>query len=333
MRTPMRRWISYPILCNYYITTRCNARCVFCDIHHKNGKDADPEAVFRNLRDLKKLGVRFVDFTGGEPLLHPHLADILREAKRLRFFTTVTTNGLLYPKYAEKLRGMIDLLHFSLDSPVPDQHDAIRGVVCFHHVMESLTVAEALGEKPDILFTVTEENKQHLSEMARSAQKDRRMLLLNPVFPYCGNKAVNKKTLEEILGMASCPYVYVNRGILKLMKQGGNRTDRPRCRAVTTTVVISPDNCLLLPCFHRASQRIPIDGHLFKVHHSPFVQQVRKREGRFPFCGGCTISCYFDPSFTYGMDGYFFLSQISKVKYVWDKYIRASAKNLLKSRG
>ena len=37
----------------------------------------------QNLRDLKRLGVRVVDFTGGEPLLHRQLPDLLREAKQL----------------------------------------------------------------------------------------------------------------------------------------------------------------------------------------------------------------------------------------------------------
>jgi len=328
----MRKISLYPILCNYCLTTRCNARCTFCDIHQKKGLDAKTEEVLCNLKDLKKLGVRFIDFTGGEPLLHPHLPEILREAKRLQFLTTLTTNCVLYPKLAHKIIGLVNYLHFSLDSPHPEEHDAIRGVVCFDRVMESLKVAEALGEKPDILFTVTNQNVRRLPEMVRFAQSLRRILLLNPVFSYFDNEGVSQQTLDAVLAAASLPYVYVNRGILRLMKIGGNRSNRPRCRAVTTTVVISPDNHLLLPCYHRAVRKIPINGNLLKIRRSRTAEHFRRREGRFPSCEGCTISCYLDPSFTYGLDDYFLLSQLSKMKYVWDKYVREPVESIIKNK-
>ena len=63
-----------------------------------------PENVQANLNDLKKLGVKVIDFTGGEPLLHRQLPEFLQYAKKLKFITTVTTNTLLYPKYAERLK-------------------------------------------------------------------------------------------------------------------------------------------------------------------------------------------------------------------------------------
>ena len=97
----------YPLLCNYYVTTKCNARCIFCDIYKKPGRHADMNHVRENLRDLKKLGVAFVDFTGGEPLLHPHLPEILSFSKKLGLRSTVTTNTLLYPKFADQLKGKI----------------------------------------------------------------------------------------------------------------------------------------------------------------------------------------------------------------------------------
>ncbi len=325
----MSRLTPYPILCNYYITTRCNARCIFCDIYKKKGKNAKPEEVFRNLADLKKIGVRFIDFTGGEPLLHPVLPAFLRAAKKLGFFTTVTTNCILYPKRAKEIAGLIDLLHFSLDSPIKNEHDRIRGVPCFDSVVKSFYIAETLGEKPDILFTVTDENVKHLPEMAKIAKQLHRILLVNPVFSYFDNPSIHKKTLDLIFSFASEPYVYVNRGIIRFMKKGGNPTNHPRCRAVTTTIVISPDNYLLLPCYHKAVKKIPINDNLLKVHQSKIVKYFKRMEGRFSFCEGCTISCYFDPSFTYGVDNYFLLSQLSKVKYTAEKYFRAPIETIL----
>ncbi len=94
------RLVNHPVLCNYYVTYRCNASCDFCDIWEKPSPYVTIDDVTQNLIDLKKLGVKVIDFTGGEPLLHRNLIDFLSEAKRLGFITTVTTNTLLYPKLA-----------------------------------------------------------------------------------------------------------------------------------------------------------------------------------------------------------------------------------------
>ncbi len=108
-----------PILCNYYITYRCNAKCAFCDIWKKKSYRESPDCsladVAQNLPLLKKIGVKFIDFTGGEPLLHPALLEMLRRAKRYRFYTSVTTNCLLYPERAKELNRLIDLLHHRAD--------------------------------------------------------------------------------------------------------------------------------------------------------------------------------------------------------------------------
>ncbi len=142
-----------PSLCNYYLTYRCNARCDFCDIWERPSPYASPEAVWANLLDLKRLGVKVIDFTGGEPLLHRELGTYLEWAKKLGFVTTVTSNALLYPKYARSLAGKVDMLHFSLDFPDAERHNASRGVDCYGHVMESIRVSAELGERPDILYT------------------------------------------------------------------------------------------------------------------------------------------------------------------------------------
>ena len=143
---------SKPVLCNYYLTYRCNAKCGFCDIWERPSPYATLENAEANLKDLKRLGVKVIDFTGGEPLLHRQLPELLALAKSMKFITTVTTNALLYPKYAERLQGKIDMLHFSLDSPIQEEHDRMRGVACFDAVMRSIAIAKSLGERPRYSF-------------------------------------------------------------------------------------------------------------------------------------------------------------------------------------
>ncbi len=98
-----------PLICNYYVTLRCNQRCVFCNIPHTNAgtpdREPSPPQLVANLRDLKRLGVRLLDVTGGEPLLYRHLIGLLTVAKRSGLRTTLTTNGMLYPKLAAGAGG------------------------------------------------------------------------------------------------------------------------------------------------------------------------------------------------------------------------------------
>ncbi len=320
------RLTRHPVLCNYYLTYRCNAACHFCDIWEKPSPYATLENVEKNLRDLRRLGVRIIDFTGGEPLLHRDLPRFLEMAQHMGFLTTVTTNGLLYPKRAKELAGKVDMLHFSLDAASPEKHNSLRGgVPCFEFVAESLKVARQLGEKPDILFTVTPDNWQDIEAVYdRFVRPHGLILILNPVFAYRGVGGVElpQEALRALREWARRPGIYLNEAFLRLREEGGNSPTDPVCRAVSTTVVISPDNHLLLPCYHAHEEgyRFPIQGRLYDLYHSPPVQHLRQLEGRFSFCAGCVINCYMEPSFAVQLSPYFWASLPSTWRYVRQKW-------------
>lgn len=278
--------------------------------------------VTGNLQQLKRIGVKFIDFTGGEPLLHPQLPDMLILAKQLGFYTSVTTNCLLYDDRANELHGLVDLLHFSLDSLNPDVHNGLRGRSTFDSVMTSIATAQALGETPDLLFTVTPENIDSIDRLSEFAAEQRLMLIVNPIFKYCGQPELTMGMLERLDRYARKPYIYINAALHKLIRAGGNNTQYPRCYAVSSSVVISPDNCVLVPCFHRAATRLPIRGNLQHILESAEYKQQQQMQGKHDFCAHCTINCYFDPSFQYRLDSYLILSILSKAKYGFDKYIR-----------
>ncbi len=314
------------ILCNYYITYRCNAKCSYCDFWRKKSyreaTDCSIEDVAQNLLQLKRIGIKFIDFTGGEPLLHPDLPEILKLAKQNRFCTSVTTNCLLYPERAEELKGLINLLHFSIDSMDEEVNDRIQGKRSFASVMQSIEVAKSLGEHPDLLFTATPANFKAIEELALFAQNQKLILIVNPVFKYSEQSLLTDAALNYLDQFRYEKYVYINRGFHRLIRQGGNNQTKPRCRAISSTIVIAPQNDLLLPCFHQAQLAIPIKSNLHQILKSQTYCLVKKQQGTFPFCQGCTINCYFDPSFLYKIDRYFWLSLASKLKYGFDKYFR-----------
>ena len=326
------------LLCNYYVTYKCNAYCHFCDFadHAKFKKmpHASLEDFKTNLDQLAELGVKFIDLTGGEPLLNRNIAEMTRYAKIQKMQTSITTNSLLYHKYAEDLAGNVDLFHFSLDSPDEDEHNTIRGVNCFNSVLESIKIAKSLGEFPDILFTVTNDTYKKLPRMHEIAAKRDLVLLVNPVFSYFGNPGLSMEAIDFIEEYTEGKLdVYINPSFLKLRKNGGNRIEDPLCKAVSRVIVISPSNEIILPCYHFENEKINIDRPISEIQNSEKYQYFLKNEGRFDFCQGCTVNCYFEPSFAFPTNLYGLASVTSKFKYGYNKLIKQKIKRKIKKFG
>jgi MoaA/NifB/PqqE/SkfB family radical SAM enzyme len=319
------------LLCNYYVTYRCNAYCEFCHfgIHEnfKNTPFANLDNFKSNVSQLAEMGVKFIDLTGGEPLLHKNIAEMAKYAHDLKMQTSITTNGLLYKKYADKLVGNINLLHFSLDSPDEDEHNKIRKVDCYKNVFNSIEIAKSLGEFPDVLFTVTNETYKKLPRMHEIAQKYDLVLLVNPVFSYFGNPGLSEEAVNYVDEYCDGKMdVYLNKGFMKLRRDGGNNLDNPSCKAVSRVIVISPENEIILPCYHFANNRILIDKPIKAIRNSEKIKYYKKMEGRFDFCKGCTVNCYFEPSFAFPTNLYSISSLSSKFKYSYNKLVKQKIK-------
>src|SRR5256885_5609579 len=78
--------------------------------------------MFRRLDNLAELGTSVVTISGGEPLLHPELDDIIRRIRRHGIIAGLITNGyLLTGDRIERLnRGGLEWLQISIDNVTPD---------------------------------------------------------------------------------------------------------------------------------------------------------------------------------------------------------------------
>jgi len=310
-----------PLVANYYLTYRCNARCHFCDIWSlEPGKEADFATIQQNLISLKRLGVKYVDFTGGEPLLRTDIGEIYQEAKRLGFWTSITTNTILYPRKAREIQGKVDFLNFSLDGPDAESHDQSRGVQIFDTLVESVAIARELGEYPVLNHTVTAQNYHRIDEIASLGEQLGVRVWLNPAFTAHSNYNSKKNPTPDIVAAIRATArkyrnIGYNRAALPFIEAGGNDLQKPRCKAVDAVIAISPDNQLLLPCYHFAQTGIPIEGRLEELYRSSeTVESYRRSQGKLSVCEGCTVWCYLIPSFFQGLDQYWWLNQVTYAK-------------------
>jgi MoaA/NifB/PqqE/SkfB family radical SAM enzyme len=324
------------LLCNYYLTYRCNAYCSFCHFgkHNEENTFALKEDFEKNVSELASMGVKFIDLTGGEPLMHKDIVHFASYTHSLKMQTSITTNTLLYHKYAEKLASKINLLHFSLDSPYEDEHNSIRGVECYQSVMRGIDIAKSLGEHPDILFTVTNQTYNTLPMMHELADKKGLVLIVNPVFSYFGNEGLTPEALDYIEDYCSGKFnIYLNDAFIKLRRDGGNNPERPVCKAVTRSIVISPCNEIILPCYHFKDTAVRISSSVREIMKSSQYKYYEKMEGRFEFCKGCTLNCYFEPSFAFPVNYYSLISLSSKFKYSFNKLVKQKLNKVMNLHG
>lgn len=289
-----------PFTAYLYVTTRCNSRCSFCRIWREDShRDLTFDVGRRTIDGLAELGVRYIDFTGGEPTLNEHLPELLEHAKRRGLFTSITTNGLLYSTMAGRLTGLLDSIGFSLNGPSAEVHDGVCGVSAFERVVAAISDAVSAGEPVHAHFTATDTSIDCLEDTSILARELGVPLVVYPEFSYFGNPRLSRDGLNVLWRVARWPGVCINTASLRFHRGGGNRTQRPACRAGTTAVALDPDGALLLPCYHRSMAALGAGTDLVETYHSEAARELIRQSGRYAFCEGCTNWCYINPSFLY----------------------------------
>jgi MoaA/NifB/PqqE/SkfB family radical SAM enzyme len=125
--SPPARLATLPILI-LNAHSRCNCRCVMCDIWKRESNDQiRAQDLERHRTSLKNLRVRHVVLTGGEPLLHNDLPSLCNFFRDQQIHLTLLTTGLLLHKRAEEVAALFDDIIISLDGP-QEIHDSIRRV-------------------------------------------------------------------------------------------------------------------------------------------------------------------------------------------------------------
>jgi MoaA/NifB/PqqE/SkfB family radical SAM enzyme len=117
-------WFRYgPFLAHVVVTRRCNLTCGYCNEYDRTSAPVDREVLERRLRKLRDLRTWMVCLTGGEPTLHPDLAQLLRRMRELGFRRRqIITNGYrLSGALVEELNeaGLTDL-QISVDGVRPN---------------------------------------------------------------------------------------------------------------------------------------------------------------------------------------------------------------------
>src|SRR5437016_8523008 len=113
---------DHPLLAHIIPVRRCNLACKYCNEFDDFSKPVPVETMFRRVDKLGELGTSVITISGGEPLLHPELDDIIHRIRRHGIIAGLITNGyLLTGERIERLhRAGLEWLQISIDNVTPD---------------------------------------------------------------------------------------------------------------------------------------------------------------------------------------------------------------------
>src|ERR1700761_8123878 len=114
---------SHPYMAHIVPMRRCNLACTYCNEFDDVSKPVDIDEMRRRVAHLGKLGTSVITISGGEPLLHPELDEVIKAIRKTGAIAGMITNGyLLMPDRIERLnKAGLDHMQISIDNVMPDE--------------------------------------------------------------------------------------------------------------------------------------------------------------------------------------------------------------------
>ena len=300
---------TLPILI-LYPHSRCNCRCVMCDIWKVTAaEEITATELQAHMEDIRSLGVEWVVFSGGEPLMHSDLFRLTSLLQDSGIRTTVLTTGLLLPGNTSRIARSIHDVIVSLDGP-PPVHDRIRRVPgAFARLAEGVAALrrERAGYPVSGRCTVQRENRRELRQTVAAAldlRLDSISFLAADLTSTAFNRPQGWTTVEQTrVGLAEREIEDLENEIDSILREYQPEIDRgfiredeaklrrlghhfraqlglepavaPRCNAPWVSAVVESDGTVR-PCFFHAPLGNIRQGGLLEVLNAPRAVEFRR---------------------------------------------------------
>ncbi len=199
----------------FYLTEGCNLACRHCWVSprfqdkSKQYGFLKPDLFEHILVQAKELGLGCIKLTGGEPLLHPQVLQLLELTSKYDLRLAVETNGVLCTQeIAEALtRVKLDSISVSLDGADAATHEWMRRVPgCFEAAKQGVRRLVEKNIHPQLIMAVTKRNRDQVEEVVRLAEELQcdsvKFCFISPV--GCGEQLTAKQetlTLQESIAL------------------------------------------------------------------------------------------------------------------------------------
>jgi len=113
---------DHPVMAHIIPIRRCNLSCTYCNEYDDYSKPVPRDTMIHRLDRLADLGTTIITFSGGEPLLHPDLDELIAHIRSRKVIAGLITNGYLLT--ADRVKRLnqagLDHMQISIDNVMPD---------------------------------------------------------------------------------------------------------------------------------------------------------------------------------------------------------------------
>jgi MoaA/NifB/PqqE/SkfB family radical SAM enzyme len=216
----------------FHIQTQCNLRCKHCYINPQ--QHGTQKLSFAKITQWLEILIQRspcanLILLGGEPTMHPDLADVVMAAKKMEYESiTIDTNGYLFNRILDRVTpNDVDFFSFSLDGPTAEINDAIRGRGCYDHCTDGIVQAKDKGFSISVIYTVSRHNLYHLKKMAPLLKQWRADHFFIQVIGLRGKSAV-QKTATPPLQVTRDDWLKVVPKVAQTVAEQGIRVTYPK---------------------------------------------------------------------------------------------------------
>jgi radical SAM protein with 4Fe4S-binding SPASM domain len=146
------------------VTSRCNLACLHCYQDEPSTVDLPLQAAVAVAREFAGMAGLKLLISGGEPMLHPRIFDLIEQTSALPIRRVLITNGTLIDD-GNAMRLTVQEVQVSLDG-WEHGHETIRGAGTFRKTMRGIESARAAGIAVSIATMVHRENTDEFDRMA-----------------------------------------------------------------------------------------------------------------------------------------------------------------------
>jgi MoaA/NifB/PqqE/SkfB family radical SAM enzyme len=278
----------HPIVAHIVPIRRCNLACTYCNEFDDLSKPVPLVTMLRRIDRLAELGTTVITISGGEPLLHPELDDIIRQIRLRGSIATVITNGyLLTPERIQRLnRAGLDHLQISIDNVQPDDV-SVKSLQVLDQKLQWL--AEHAAFQVNINSVIgTSEHPEDAAAVARRARELEFATTVGIVHDGHGQLRplgeAELRVYQEIThasGQSFSTFAYYNQFQKNLIEGKPNHWS---CRAGSRYLYICEDGLVHYCSQQRGSPGIPLE----KYSSEDLAREYQSVKGCAPMC---TISC------------------------------------------
>ncbi len=162
------------------VTNICNLHCSYClrdedALHHTRAEFMPLDLLRGIVRDARDVAaITEVNFTGGEPTLHPDFAELIGVCGGAGLRVSFVTNGWNFEQLWPRLihhRESLSHIAFSIDGTTPEKHDHWRGKGSFLRLIRAFSICQKQSLPFVVKTGIRRDTIEHLEEIVLFAAR------------------------------------------------------------------------------------------------------------------------------------------------------------------